>query len=301
MYRIRFENGQPVQVEEPIEAAPVAAPMAEVTVPDPGLRRMKSVGGRLIAVDVNGEPLVENPTESSYAAYSPAAASQQEATVSVPAEANVENLETRVRRIVDSITERGVAGKFPGAVMQTNNNLAPLEVPRTWANEYGVYGDRQDEVKDQFVLHTLLTNMRDDTKSAHHMVFTPVRNAQRPEAAPMESMVSYLYDSRYRSYQNRPSFYVLSTFFMPTESANTLRATIEAEPDAAEVFFQHAASGLDIERVESDRVVLLDGEPFYPYLQSNVYKGKELKAAYRENAQQHMYSRPQGSVPYTRD
>ncbi|HYH74640.1 MAG TPA: hypothetical protein VD735_01630 [Candidatus Saccharimonadales bacterium] len=296
MYRFRYENGQPVAIpaDEPIEAVPAPIQAAEAA-PVTARPRMKNIGGCLIAVTADGEPLV--------GVSSPAEESPLATTTPSPSESKPENMESRVRRIVDSITGRGLRGKFPSGIsMNTNSTLDALVVDHNIWSDYTAYGDHTDVQSRLSSLHSLFTDMsRKEGQSPHYLYMAPYEDGEHHGQDAQQTVVNYAFETDFRDRHNRPARYVSATFVMPATSANTLRDMVSDNADAAEMFFQQAANGLEasgVGRVQSDRVIMVDGIKFEHPLNSRVYaNGAQLRRDYQKTEPVELqYSQPYGNV-----
>lgn len=285
------------------EAASVATPEQV------NFRRMKNIGGRLVAVDIGGTPLVEN------AAAEPAtretAGATQESKVS--AEAKPGSSEKRVEQIVDTITGRGAIGKFPsGTGMYTNDRLGRLDINYTYGNDYTIFGDRPDlqRATKGMIQHFTFECGKNGMGAPNYMMFTPLFD----DGVHTETMVNHFFHSYYPDMTGRPVNYLSTTFIMPPESATELTAIVRSQPDAAEVFFKKAARGIEewggaetdeqlrhqggVPRTLTDTLILLDGDKFLPVLRATSYQGDLIKQAMETGATRLQYTQPYGQVPF---
>jgi len=179
-----------------------------------------------------------------------------------------------IDQIEASVVSRGIFGKFPPGTSMKDTIL--VESNRG-LDEYGAYPDDMNIAQGSNILppnnkiYRVANIIREAVNGWQYPQLKPVSDkhiiAFGETNDPNLSVVDMFFLTDVRDRAGRASGYAHTLFVLPNDNAKQLETLIRANPDAAEMFFQKAAAGLEtkdpttrsgIGRIKSNQLAIID-------------------------------------------
>jgi len=203
-------------------------------------------------------------------------------------------IERQVHEIVGTITDSAVYGKLGHARFKTGN-LPEVTIDHSGWDDFEMYPSGSYLTRERTIAQRVgaLLGQPRVAKDFNYMMNIPGAS---------HTVVDYVFDTTYQDATRRPGLFVHLLTSMPNESARNLKELIQRYPDAAEVYFQQAAAGLEesgVERRQSVGVAYLgDWDRDRVPLDRTARKTDNYRSVFGRDAVSELsYSRTFGSAP----